>query len=100
MQNNTLGNYSLAIGVLTATTIFGAILCTAVGLQQGWLRVAGTPLLICAGTTVFLALVGILLGVIALFNKGQPRSAAIAGLVLCALAVCMFLATMARLGGG
>jgi hypothetical protein len=100
MQNNILGNFSLAIGVLTATTIFGAVLCTVVGLRQGWLAAAGTPLLVCAGTTVFLALVGILLGVIALFNKGQPRSAAIAGLLLCVLALCMFFATLARLRGG
>jgi hypothetical protein len=97
-QSNTLGNFSLGIGILSATTIFGVILCTAAGIAQKWIQVAGVPLFICASTVAFLAVIGVFLGVIGLLGANKPRGVAIAGLILSTLAVCMFLAALASLG--
>jgi len=97
-ESNTLGNFSLGIGVLTATTIFGVILCTAAGIAQRWIQIAGVPLFICASTVAFLGLIGIFLGVIGLFGANKPRGTAIAGLVLSVLTICMFLAALSSLG--
>lgn len=96
-EGNALGRFSLAVGIVAATLVFGAILCAAAGVAQGWLRLVATPLYICTATTVFLALIGILLGVAGLFGRGQRRGTAVAGLALSLLAVCMFLFALSRL---
>jgi len=97
---NTLGNISLALGVSSAALVFGIGFCALVGAQQGWVTIAGTPLYICGASSAFLGLIGAGLGVGGLFGSGKPRASAVAGLVIGAIGVCMFLAFLSAVGGG
>jgi hypothetical protein len=99
-QPNTLGNISLGLGVASAALVFGIGFCALVGAQQGWVTIAGTPLYICGASSAFLGLIGAGLGIGGLFGQGKPRAAAIAGLVMGALGVCMFLAFLSAVAGG
>ncbi|MFP3853376.1 MAG: hypothetical protein ACLFWD_03670 [Anaerolineales bacterium] len=49
-----LAKSSLALGIASLALVFGIGLCALVGLQQGWIRVVGTPLLICGASSAFL----------------------------------------------
>jgi hypothetical protein len=90
-QPNTLGNTSLALGILAVSLVFGIGLCALVGLQQEWLKVAATPLFVCGASSAFLGLLGFILGVGGLLGGNRSRAAAIAGLILGASGVCLFL---------
>lgn len=100
IQPNTLGNISLGLGVASAALVFGIGFCALVGAQQGWVNIAGTPLYICGASSAFLGLIGAGLGLGGLFGQGKPRAAAIAGLVMGALGVCMFLVFLSAVAGG
>jgi len=97
---NTVGKASLFLGILSAAFVFGIGLCAVVGLQQGWLAVAGTPLYVCGASSAFLGLIGVVLGVVGLFGKGKRRAAAIAGLLLGFLGICLFIGVVSAVGGG
>jgi len=90
-QPNTVGNASLALGILGISLVFGIGLCALVGVQQGWLQVAGTVLFVCGASSAFLGLLASMLGVAGLIGKNRSRVAAIAGLLLGLGGVCLFL---------
>jgi hypothetical protein len=95
---NPLGNASLGLGIASAALVFGIGLCALTGLAQNWIRLAGTPLFVCGGASAFLGFLGALVGLAGLLGKDRPRAAAIAGLVLGLLGVCMFLFVLAQVG--
>ena len=78
-QPNMLGNASLALGVASAALVFGIGFCGLVGANQGWVALAGLPLLVCGFSSAFLGLIGAGLGVAGLFGGGG-RNTAVAGL--------------------
>lgn len=98
-QPNPLGNASLAIGILGATLMFGLILCSLASVNWKIIQATGTPLLICAVTDAFLALIGVFLGIAGLFPKRQRRATAVVGIVLCAVAVWLLVTALAKLSG-
>jgi len=97
-QPNPLGNASLALGITSAALVFGIGLCAWTGLAQNWIRLAGTPLFVCGGSSAFLGLLGFILGVAGLFGKGKSKAAAIVGLILGLIGACMFFAFLAAIG--
>jgi hypothetical protein len=92
---NPLGSASLGLGIASAALVFGIGLCALTGVAQQWIQVAGTPLFVCGGSSAFLGFLGAALGLAGLFGKGRPRAAAIAGLVLGLIGVCLFAVTLA-----
>jgi len=96
-QPNTLGNASLALGLASAALVFGIGLCALIGAQQGWIRVAGLPLLVCGTSSAFLGLLGALVGVGGLFGANRPRAAAVMGLILSIIGMCLFFIVLAQL---
>ena len=99
-QGNPLGNASLVIGILGATTMFGLALCTATSIQWRIIQATGVPMYICALTMAFLSAIGGLLGVAAFFPRHQRRATAVIGLILCTLACCILWAALAAVSGG
>lgn len=97
---NTLGNLSLALGVSSTSLVFGIGLCAIVGAQQGWIRLAGTPLYICGASSAFLGLLAFGLGTAGLFGAGRSRATAIAGFVLGLLGMCLFGVLLNAVAGG
>ena len=97
-QPNPLGNASLALGITSAALVFGIGLCAWTGLAQNWIRLAGTPLFVCGGSSAFLGILGFILGVAGLFGKGKSKAAAIVGLILGLIGACMFFAFLAAIG--
>ena len=98
-QPNMLGNASLALGVASAALVFGIGFCGLVGANQGWVALAGVPLLVCGFSSAFLGLLGAGLGVAGLFGGGG-RNTAVAGLALSLLGMCLFIFFLTALGGG
>ena len=98
-QPNILGNASLALGVASAALVFGVGFCGLAGANQGWVALAGVPLLVCGFSSAFLGLLGAGLGVAGLFGGGG-RNTAVAGLVLSLLGMCLFLVFLAAINGG
>jgi hypothetical protein len=98
-QPNTLGNASLALGIASAALVFGIGLCALVGAQQGWLRVAGTGLFVCGASSAFLGLIGVGVGVGGLLGANRSKAAAIVGLALGLVGVCLFFLVLSRIGG-
>lgn len=94
-QSNTLGNASLGLGIASAALVFGIGLCALTGVAQQWIQMVGTPLFVCGGSSAFLGFLSALLGLAGLFGKGRSRATAIVGLLLGALGMCMFFATLA-----
>lgn len=94
---NTLGNASLALGIASAALVFGIGLCALLGVQQGWVRVAGVPLFVCGASSAFLGLIGAGVGVGGLFGRNRTKATAIAGLILSIIGVCLFFAVLARI---
>ena len=90
-QPNTLGNTSLVLGIFAVSLVFGIGLCALVGLQQEWLKVAATPLFVCGASSAFLGLLGFVLGIGGLLGGNRSRATAIAGLILGASGICLFL---------
>ncbi len=95
VEGNPLGNASLVIGILGATTMFGLALCTITSINWQIIQATSTPMLICALTMAFLSLIGGLLGVAAFFPRRQRRATAIMGVILCTLACCILWAALA-----
>lgn len=89
-QPNTLGNASLALGIASAALVFSIGLCALTGLNQRWIQFVGTPLFVCGGASAFLGVLAAILGAAGLFGPNRTRSAAIAGLALGLLGLCMF----------
>jgi hypothetical protein len=99
-QPNTLGTASLALGIASASLVFGIGLCALVGAQQGWLRVAGTGLFVCGASSAFLGLIGALVGAGGMCGANRPKATAVAGLALGLMGVCLFLLVLSRLSAG
>ena len=87
---NPLGNASLGLGIASAALVFGLGLCGIVGAQQGWLKVAGTPLFVCGASSAFLGLLAAGLGAAGLVGRGKAKTAAAAGLILGLIGLCLF----------
>jgi hypothetical protein len=98
-SNNTLGNASLALGIASVAFVFGIGLCAVVGFNQGWIKLAGTPLYVCGVSSAFLGLVGAGLGIGGLFGSGRSRATAAAGMILGAAGICLFLFFIAAIRG-
>ncbi|MEW5940543.1 MAG: hypothetical protein AB1750_12815 [Chloroflexota bacterium] len=98
-QPNTLGNASLALGIAAAALVFGIGLCAITGVAQNWIRLVGTPLFICGGASAFLGFLAILLGAAGLFGKNRSKAAAIVGIVLGLIGMCLFLAVLRAASG-
>ena len=97
---NTLGNASLGLGIASAALVFGIGLCALTGVSQQWIRLAGTPLFVCGGSSAFLGLLAVILGVAGLFGKNRSRATAITGLVLGTAGACLFLIFLNLIGRG
>ena len=97
-EPNPLGNASLALGIASAALVFGIGLCAWTGVTQNWIRLAGTPLFVCGGSSAFLGFLGFVLGVAGLFGKDKSKSTAIVGLTLGLIGACMFFAFLAAIG--
>ncbi len=95
---NLLGNASLALGIASAALVFGIGLCAWTGVAQNWIRLAGTPLFVCGGSSAFLGFLGVVLGVGGLFGKDQSKATAIVGLILGLIGACMFFVFLAAIG--
>ncbi len=94
-QPNTLGNASLGLGIASAALVFGIGLCALIGARQGWIQVAGTPLFVCGASSAFLGIIGAVTGAGGLFGSNRSKAAAVVGLVLSVLALCLFLGVLA-----
>jgi hypothetical protein len=92
---NSLGNASLGLGIASAALVFGIGLCALTGIAQEWINLVGTPLFVCGGSSAFLGMLGVGLGAAGLFGKGRPKAAAIAGLILGLLGMCLFFGVLA-----
>ena len=99
-QSNLLGSTSLLLGILSISLVFGIGLCAMLGVQQGWIQVAATPLFVCGASSAFLGLLGAGLGIGGLFGANRSRAAAIAGLLLGLAGLCLFLGILSRVSGG
>ena len=99
-QPNTLGNTSLALGVASLALVFGIGMCAWVGVAQQWIKLAGTPLFVCGGSSAFLGFLGMILGLTGLFGKDRPKATAIVGMVLGFSGMCLFLVIVNLVSGG
>jgi len=97
---NTLGNASLGLGIVAVSLVFGIGLCALVGLQQSWLRVAGTLLFVCGASSAFLGLLGVILGIGGLISGNRSRATSIAGLIFGMSGICLFLAVLSAVSQG
>jgi hypothetical protein len=97
---NTLGNASLAMGILSLALVFGIGLCALTGVAQNWIRLTGTPLFICGGSSAFLGFLGAILGLAGLFGHDRSRATAIVGLILGISGACLFFIVLSAVGRG
>lgn len=97
---NTLGNLSLALGVASTSIVFGIGLCGIVAAQQGWIRLAGTPLYVCGASSAFLGFLAFGLGLAGTFAGRGRRATAIAGFVLGLAGMCLFVILLNAVAGG
>ena len=97
-QPNPLGNASLVLGIASAALVFGIGLCAWTGVAQNWIRLAGTPLFVCGGSSAFLGFLGVVLGVAGLFSKDKSKATAIVGLILGFIGACMFFVFLNAVG--
>jgi hypothetical protein len=95
-QPNTLGNASLALGIASASLVFGIGLCALVGARQNWLPAAATPLFVCGASSAFLGLIGAVTGVGGLFGGNRSKATAVTGLVLSVIGMCLFVIVLAQ----
>jgi len=98
-QPNTLGNASLVLGIISTALVFGIGLCALTGVAQNWIKLVGTPLFVCGGSSAFLGFLGGILGLAGLFGQDKTRATAIIGLLLGFGGICLFLAILANVGG-
>lgn len=97
-QQNQLGNASLALGIASASLVFGIGFCSLLGAQGGWLPLAGVPLLACGAASAFLGVSGVFLGAAGLFGK-RSKGTAVTGMVLGLVGMCLFFFFLAAVGG-
>jgi hypothetical protein len=97
-DSNALGNASLALGIASAALVFGEAICALTAAQQGWFRLAATPLFICGASTAFVGLLAIVVGVAGLFGGRRRRGTAVVGIALGVVGMCLFFGAAARLG--
>jgi uncharacterized membrane protein len=88
--SNTLGKSSLFTGIVASVFMVMIGLCAGVGHEQGWLNNVAAVFLILGGTTAFLGLISVLLGLGGLFSR--RRATAVIGLVLGLFTVLLFIA--------
>ncbi len=98
-QPNILGNASLGLGIASASLVFGIGLCALVGVRQGWIGAAATPLFVCGASSAFLGLIGAGVGAGGLFGANRSKATAVVGLLLGLAGLCLFLFILSRLGG-
>jgi hypothetical protein len=98
-EPNTLGNASLVLGIISTALVFGIGLCALTGIAQNWIRLVGTPLFICGGSSAFLGFLGAILGLAGLFGRDRSRATAIIGLLLSFSGICLFLVVLSNVGG-
>ena len=98
IQPNTLGKTSLGLGIASASMVFAIGFCSLIGAQQGWLEIAGIPLLVCGASSAFLGFIGFVLGIAGLFGERRAKATAGIGLVLGLLGMCLFFFVMVALG--
>jgi hypothetical protein len=99
-QTNTLGNASLALGIASTALVFGIGPCALTGVAQNWIRLVGTPLFVCGGSSAFLGILGSVLGVAGLFGQNRSKATAIVGLVLGLSGACLFIVFLNLVGAG
>lgn len=97
-SNRTLGNASLALGIASASLVFGIGLCALTGLQQGWIAVAGVPLFVCGASSAFLGFIGAVLGAAGIVSSPKSRATSAVGLILGLVGACLFFAIMSNIG--
>lgn len=97
-RSSTLGNASLALGIVSSSLVFGIAICALTAVRQGWIRLGATPLFVCGASSAFLGLLAIVTGAVGLFGAGRSRATAIVGIVLGVIGVCLFLAATAQAG--
>ena len=97
-QTNTLGSASLGLGLASAALVFGIGLCALVGAQQGWLWLTGTVLFVCGASSAFVGLLAAILGFGGLFGANRSKAAAVVGLVMGVLGMCIFVWVMTAFG--
>lgn len=99
-EPNSIGNASLALGIAAVSLVFGIGICSLTGVQQGWIGLAATPLLVCGVSSAFLGFLGMALGIVGLFGENRAKQTAVIGLLLSLMGMCMFLFFLTALGGG
>jgi hypothetical protein len=95
----SLAKTSLALGIVSISLVFGIGICALVGVQQGWIRAAGTPLFVCGASSAFLGFLAAILGIAGLLGKGSRLLAGI-GLLLGGGGVCLFFLVLQGVGAG
>lgn len=83
-----MGNASLALGIVSASLVFGIAVRALTAANQGWLRLGATPLFVCGASSAFLGFLAIALGAAGLLGANRSRSTAI---VLGVIGICLFL---------
>lgn len=100
LQTSTLGRASLFLGIASSALVFGIGFCAVTLLgTPALLQASAIPLYVCGASSGFLGLIGALVGTGALFARNTERTSAIVGIVLGLLGICLFITTLAIVGG-
>ena len=99
-ESSSLGNASLILGIAAISLVFGIGICSLTGVQQGWIGLAATPLLICGASSAFLGFLGMCLGVAGMFGNHHRKRTTIIGTILSMMGICMFLFFLSVIGAG
>lgn len=97
-RGNALGNASLALGIASASLVFGIGICALTAARQGWIRVGATPLYVCGVSSAFLGILAVGIGAAGLFGAPRSRGTAIIGIILGLVGLCLFVAAAAQVG--
>ena len=95
---NPLGNASLALGIASASLVFGIGLCALTAARQGWIRIGATPLYVCGASSAFLGILAVGIGAAGLFGSPRWRGTAVVGILLGLVGLCLFVAAAAQVG--
>lgn len=85
------------LGIASAVLVFGIGLCALVGFQQTpqLVGLLATPLFVCGASSAFLGLIAAGVGVGGLFGANRPKAAAVVGIVLGIVGICLFFSVLA-----
>lgn len=97
--SETLSKASLWLGLASSILVFGIGFCTIVNASIGLIDLVGIPALICGGSSAFLGLIAIVLGVAGAFSEKASRTIAIVGAVTGMLGMCLFVIFLSASGG-